>query len=247
MNDMAHDAHSLLGAYALDAVDADEREAFEAHLAACEDCRDEVASLRDVVAELADAEAIAPPASLRASVMERVAQTPQLPPTQAPRVASLADASARRSRTRRLWPLAAAAAAVVAMAGAGLGLTLFNGDGDQVSALERDVMTLASAPDAHTMELSLGQSHLVMSDRMDEVAIMGHAAPMPEDGMEYQLWMVLDDGTAMPGPTFMPDHDGDVMTLTSMDGHHIAAFSVTEEPHGGSVAPTGRMVASIDL
>lgn len=39
------DIHSLLGAYALDAVDADEREVFERHLATCDACWDELPSL----------------------------------------------------------------------------------------------------------------------------------------------------------------------------------------------------------
>ena len=47
------DLHELAAPYALDAVDADERVAFETHLRECERCRAELASLRETVGALA--------------------------------------------------------------------------------------------------------------------------------------------------------------------------------------------------
>ena len=47
MND---DIHSLVGAYAVDAVDDAERARFEDHLATCAECRAEVDSLRGAAA-----------------------------------------------------------------------------------------------------------------------------------------------------------------------------------------------------
>jgi anti-sigma-K factor RskA len=65
---------ALLPAYALDALDAPEREAVERHLDACAECRREVAELRDTTALLAFA---APPArprpEVKAALFERVA------------------------------------------------------------------------------------------------------------------------------------------------------------------------------
>ena len=60
---MNHDElQSLLGAYALDALDADEARAVEAHLAECPRCRAEVAVHRETVALLANVGGEAPPA-----------------------------------------------------------------------------------------------------------------------------------------------------------------------------------------
>ncbi len=240
MSHLEHQAHTLLAAYVLDAVDRDERAAVDAHLAECADCRADAAALRETVADLAEADAEAPPRAMRDAVLGRVAQTPQLPPTvsQAP-----SSAPARRRPRRTAWLVAAAAVAVT-----GIGAAWGALGGDSASrTLERDVIAVASAPDAHTMELALGDSHLVMSDRMDEVAVMGHAAPMPAHGMEYQLWFVLQDGSYMAGPTFVPDDDGDVMTLADLHDETIMGFTVTEEPMGGSEAPTGDMVAEVSL
>lgn len=241
MNDSTGDTHSLLGPYVVGAVDDLDRKTFERHLSECADCRAEVAHAADVIADLVDAEAIAPPASLRATVMEQTARTAQLPPVEATRPA------AATPRKRLRWPLAGAAAAVT-IAVASIGLLLSDAaDQPDVSALERDVMMVSSAPDAHSMELGLGSSHLVMSERMQSVALMGLDAPMPAEGMEYQLWLVLDDGQMMPGPTFMPDKNGEFMAVmhTPFDG--VTDFEITEEPRGGSGAPTGDTVAVVSL
>ena len=69
-------------------------------------------------------------------------------------------------------------------------------------------MMVASAPDTASMDLDLGAAHLVVSERMGEVAAMRYGAPMPTKGMEYQRWLVMDDGSAHPGPTIMPNANG---------------------------------------
>ena len=45
--------HDLSAAYALDALDDDERRAYEDHLAGCERCREEVASFSSTAGALA--------------------------------------------------------------------------------------------------------------------------------------------------------------------------------------------------
>ena len=105
------DAHDLTAAYALDALDPDEAEAYERHLAQCEECREELAELNGTAASLAfGAVAPAPPARLRESI--------------------LAAAAAERTNVvpllRRRWvsrglAIAAAAAACIAV---GLGVSL---------------------------------------------------------------------------------------------------------------------------
>jgi anti-sigma-K factor RskA len=235
------DVHTLVGAYVLDAVTPNERAEFEAHLAECDECRDEVASLRAVTGELAQAQATAPPDSLRASVLDAIAVTPQASPT--PHEAT--PASPLAPRKRRTLPWAVAAASALAVGGLGFGMAYQ--DRQESAAMERDVMMVASAPDAHTMDLELGNAHLVVSDKMDGVAAMGQDAPMPADGMEYQMWLMMEDGTTAPGPTFMPSKTGEFMTVmhTPLDG--VVGFAVTEEPAGGSTEMTGTKAAEIHL
>lgn len=86
------DARSLLGAYALDAVDPDERAAVEQLVATDPSAAAELAQLTAVAATLGDAVAGDPPAALRASVLAAIVGTPQLGPLSGPRhVATPAD------------------------------------------------------------------------------------------------------------------------------------------------------------
>jgi anti-sigma factor RsiW len=123
--------HTLVGAYALDALDADDRSLVEQHLDACDACAEEVVETAGVAAELAADAAVPPPASLRSAVLAQVAVTRQDPP-----VARHAPPAVRRgaptgsgeapprSSGRRPWwwtrPLTVAAALLLA-AGVGLG------------------------------------------------------------------------------------------------------------------------------
>lgn len=70
MDDQLHD---LIGAYAMDALDPDERATFEQHLTDCADCRQELAALSDTLAQLSDDYAVEPPPALRDAVLRAVA------------------------------------------------------------------------------------------------------------------------------------------------------------------------------
>jgi len=68
------DAHDLTAAYALDALDPEEAEAYERHLSQCEECREQLAELNEGAAALAfGAVAPAPPARLRESILDAAA------------------------------------------------------------------------------------------------------------------------------------------------------------------------------
>ena len=78
--------HLLSGAYALDALEGDEKVRFEAYLLTSEEARAEVASLSDTVVLIGLATApVAPPADLKARLMAQIAVTPQRAPLPAAR------------------------------------------------------------------------------------------------------------------------------------------------------------------
>ena len=140
------DPHDLTAAYALDALDPDEAEAYERHLSQCEECRAQLAELNETAANLAFAAgAPAPPTRLRASIL---------------------DASAERSNVvpllRRRWVargLAVAAAAVAAIA-VGLGVSLSQSSHTRVYTLmigptrtaTLHISGLSAAPSGKTYE-----------------------------------------------------------------------------------------------
>ncbi len=71
--------HELAGAYALDALPGDEVAIFEAHLATCPDCAEEVASMQAVAADLASLAPEAPPRELRSAVLTAITDLEQVP------------------------------------------------------------------------------------------------------------------------------------------------------------------------
>jgi len=77
---MSPDLHHLSGAYAVDALDDDERASFEPRLAVCADCRAEVAELSATAHSLGALTEATPPASLRDSVLSGIARVRPLPP-----------------------------------------------------------------------------------------------------------------------------------------------------------------------
>ena len=123
---MSDDLHSLSGAYALDALDDDERADFEEHLARCATCRDEVDSFGAVTPLLAETVAVTPPPSLRDDILARAAQTRQDPPPTAHPTPTHAEDEAEvlplRRRERRRWVALAAAAGLVVGGGVTLSL-----------------------------------------------------------------------------------------------------------------------------
>ncbi|HJU36789.1 MAG TPA: anti-sigma factor [Gaiellaceae bacterium] len=68
------DLHDLTAAYALDALDPDEAEAYERHLSRCAECREQLAELNETAANLAfGGVAPAPPPRLRESILDAAA------------------------------------------------------------------------------------------------------------------------------------------------------------------------------
>ncbi len=77
---MSADLHLDTGVLAVGALPPEELPDVEAHLETCASCALELAGFLETVALLGGAAAETPPASLRRSVMQAIAVTPQLPP-----------------------------------------------------------------------------------------------------------------------------------------------------------------------
>lgn len=232
---MTPDLHHLAGAYALDALDAGERAAFESHYPTCEICAGDVVDYRETASLLAAASASAPPTALKGRVMAEIAATRQISPMLPERVVDLAER--RRDRTRRAGLLAAAAAAIVAIVG--FASLLRAGD------TGNDLEAIIASPDAVVATLGGGDGslQLVWSAERDQVVLLGSDVPDAGPGRAYALWFLLDDGVA-PAGLFTPDADGVVRSVIDIDDVDGNGFGVTIEPEGGSLQPTTPVIYS---
>ncbi|MEQ8717676.1 MAG: anti-sigma factor [Acidimicrobiales bacterium] len=230
---MTDDIHLLAGAYALDALDPDERRRYEAHYTDCELCVDEVAGFRATAAALAGAVADAPPPDLKARVMAEVARTRQDAPVVVP--------LARVRRGRTLLAVAASVIAVVVVVGA----VLFGLDagGERDDAVE--LASVLTAPDAVTTVLDGavgdGTVRVVWSPERDAAVVVGAGLAAPGSGETYELWSLRGD-EARPAGLFVPDEGGSVTALLEVAFDDSEAWGITIEPAGGSPSPTGEIL-----
>lgn len=241
--------HHLTGAYAVDALDEDERARFEAHLTGCPDCRAEVDSLREAAGLLSTTTELTPPPGLRDSVLAGISQVRPLPPPGASEldVRRTARHEARRRERPRWLPLLAAAV-VLGVIGVGVGITEpFSGEDSSQVPLSATEQVLR-ADDAESVEVDLGEAGRATVTRS---ASVGKAvirtedmAPAPE-GKVYELWLQSPEGEMLPAG-LMPD-DSEAEVLLEGDAASATAAGITVEPDGGSPAPTSDPIALFDF
>ena len=189
------DLHHLAAAYALDALEPDERRAFEAHLPTCEICAADVRDHRETAAHLADSLAVPPPPEVRGRVLAEIGTTRQLP-------AWVPDQLA--ARRRRRWAILATAAAVAAFALVSVAV-LRGPSGDGV----REVMEATDAVVRPLSASSDGSMTVIWSMSEGRAVVVGRGLAAPGDRQTYELWQLSADG-AHPAGLFAPDGEGAV-------------------------------------
>ena len=235
--------HELLAAYALDAVDDVERRAIERFVAQDDDAAAELASLRATAAELGAAGPARTdlPASLRASVLAQIAQTPQERPrtsdSSLPTAWAGTPASERRTRvTHRGLRLAVAAAALVAVA---LPSGIAWQQHDRAVQAEQRVEVLNDVladPGAQLLRGEVtggGEAVAVLTD--ERALLMVEGLPRLEAERIYQLWAMRD---GVPVPAGLLGAEGGTVQALAEDYQPGDGLAVSVEPEGGSEQPT---------
>jgi anti-sigma-K factor RskA len=228
------DIHHLTGAYALDAVDDIERARFEQHLAECEDCRLEVASLREAAGLLSETTAVTPPPALRESVLAGISQVRPLPPI-----------VHRTPVVQRRWFPLLVAAAVVAILGVGAALwqPWAPSQDSSLTAAEQ----VLEAGDARSVAVDLGDAGKATVTRSESVGkaviTTDDMAPAPS-GKVFELWLQVD-GEMVPAGLMPPGED--TQMVLEGDATTATAVGITVEPEGGSPEPTSDPIAVFDF
>jgi anti-sigma-K factor RskA len=241
----ADEIRDQAAAYVLGALTPEEARAFERELTVSPALRREVAELREVAGLLALG---APPVprdddALRARLRARTSDSP----------AHRGPTSGRRGWVAVAGWAAAAILTIVVWRQVDRGTDLarqtarIQATADSLlSALaDRDAMIAAlAAPETERILLtSPGQEPptiqmFLTADRRAVLLFARNLPPAPT-GRAYQLWFLGEDGVT-PGGTFNPEADGSASVVLAgpPPGMVVQGAAVTEEPAGGSPAPT---------
>lgn len=220
--------HELSAAYALDALEGSDLEAFEEHLAHCAECREDVTTFQRVAADLAyDVDAPKPPEGLRGRILDQAA-------AERPKVVSL---------PRRRWALPVAAAVAVAAGIAAVGLAFWAADLsrqlDEVQAQQQqanDALIALVDPSASHFALEGANGVLVVDNESDEGKLVISGLERAPDEKTYEAWVIEGD-QAVPAGLFSGGGDQTVVPLT-VPVPDDAIVAVTVEATGGVDQPT---------
>jgi anti-sigma-K factor RskA len=254
---MSHDARLEQAAdiYALGALGGPELVEFEAHLASgCPTCAERLRENREALTLVPRSLAlVAPPAAVRAKVLERIA-------AERPLAAAPVPFRPERRRGRTLWWAGwaglAAAATLLVVVNSQLRTTR-----EELRALEGRLATLQAElaereetlrflSDPNVRYVSLGgvkptpeaSAWLLWNPSSRKGLLLARGLPPAPTGRAYELWAIAG-AEPVPAGVFTVDAGGrGLLRLPPLPaGPTFDAFAVTLEPAGGVPKPTGSM------
>lgn len=240
--------------YALGSMPPEEAEKVRAHLATCEDCREEYAQLQPAAGALAYAAEACPDQEhgavvasplLKTRIMQQVRREAAVPPK--------SNVAEMRAVRPIVWPAYAVAAAclIIALVTGIMNISL----NDQMRQTRAELAQIQSQNHRLLADLAHQRTEaadLVSPDSVrfgvDHGQIVRHgkrlylameALPPPPKGKVYQAWTLRKGATRMsPSVTFVPNAGGGAVVAVPADASAIAAVAVSVEPDGGSKQPT---------
>ncbi len=237
-----YELDELLGAYALDAVDADERRRVEDYLEANPRAAAEVRDHREVATMLAFSGADAPDELWDRIAGEIEEQAPP-PGAELAKVLSMDD-SPRRKRMAAVapWLVSAAAAVIVGLVAFGLADRADAPNDPMSSAIEtargdRDSVVTTLVSDA-----SDASAEAIIDQDGHGFVIARDLPTLPSD-QTYQLWGVVEDGQVISLGIFGPNPEIETFTVEGV----VSALAITIEQSPGVVSdgnPVGAFVGA---
>lgn len=245
----------LIEAYALGALDAEERAALETHMASgCRDCAKAAEEARAVVSQLGY---LAPDAQPSELLKGRLMQTVR-------NEARQAGGSQKLKGDIPFWMWAGVAALLL--------LTLYSAwdarrlQRDIAAANQRAAAILQQRKELEAqLQLAKREARILTDPKSKKImlppkdnqmpllevmwnpelglCVMGQKVPMPANKRVFQLWLIpkTPGGKPMPVQTLWPDADGKLVRIienTPEPMWNTKAIAITEEPEGGSPQPT---------
>jgi hypothetical protein len=236
-------------AFALGSLDADRVDDFKEHLHGCERCRQELRWLAPAVRALPEAvESRTPPPALKERLMAEVradAAAEQSGAGAEEHREGVAERGSRSSAGFGQWlrglriggltwkPLAGLAVVIVIVAG-GIGFAVGTGGG--------------GSGQNHTWEIEPGangiEAKVVREGDKAEVRL-ANVGQLPK-GKVLEAWVEREGEVEAVPMLFVPNGKGEAAT-TIGDMRGVTTVMVTEEPPGGSAAPTSEPIATVTI
>ncbi len=241
-----YDLDELLGAYALDAVDAHDRRRVEDYLEINPRAAEEVQQHREVATMLAFTGMDAPD-GVWDRISDEIGEQAPPPGPELAKVMSLDEGRDERDRRRRgvssvvPWIVSAAAAAVVAV----VAIAVVDRDDAPSDPIAAAVEAARSDRDSVTTTLVSDASDAAAEAIIDQDGhgyVVARDLPTLSDDQTYQLWGVVDDQVISLG-IFGPNPEIETFTVES----EVSALAITIEQFPGVVSdgnPVGAFVGS---
>jgi anti-sigma-K factor RskA len=81
----------------------------------------------------------------------------------------------------------------------------------------------------------------------DQATLVADDLPMPPSGRVYEVWVQKDGKVHATNALFVPRSDGSAEAVVPGDASQFQKVMVSDEPPGGSDAPTGKVLMQADV
>jgi len=252
---MEERCHDLID-YFNGTLSAADRDAFEAHLATCDDCKQALQEMQDLMLPIAESLPERPiPTGMKSRILGEVlgstkqGQKPVQAAVEKPAVEEthLSDLDAVRSKKEKKrsvplgWLMSIAAALILS-----LGANAYFLSQDESSPAEEFAMDEVKGMGNFESTASIkGSSMIFTKDDQEFMLVQLKDLPPLKKGELYQLWTIQGD---TPRANGVIEQDGEAAAVFPIKGDGtIDAVAITVEPEPNLEKPTGEVVASVAL
>ena len=271
MNTQEYIESGILEAYVLGALPKSERSEVAANIAMYPELAQEVASIEAAMQQFAEATPVTPPAFMQDRIWEAISnESPAVEASaQINGTARVIPLTIPERSSYATWQWAAV---MVVMVGSLLVNMYFisqrSRQMERLASMERKLSTLQQSQSQMEQALAMYRSEReMMADSMVETVVMksvqpGHPMaatiywdkaknetylamkklPMPEEGKQYQMWVIQDGKPVSMGVIPNSIVESGAMARLPMEVTNGQAFAISLEKEGGNPSPTQVMV-----
>ncbi|GAA0614645.1 hypothetical protein GCM10009001_34900 [Virgibacillus siamensis] len=229
---------------------------YEAHLAECADCQEELTELQQLTNELPySSEPVEPPAGMKQRVLSNVLNEAKPVEKARENITPLPSKRKTLPPNRNKWLKPAMVALLtVSLVGNGAAAVYISTQNNEQEPEPDNTINLENVQAMMALQPSEGfngQATAMMVNQNDGLNLILQANDLPQlEGKEtYQVW-VLDEGKPYRAGNFAPDHDGSGSVFHVIDyqgEHNWDTIAITKEPDAHSQKPHGDILMSSPL